>query len=221
MMKSEISPLTKPLLRGHLHQAAFFLALGACTMLIVLSQNAVSLVATVIYSLSQAGLFGISALYHRPNWSPSARLRMRRLDHCAIFVSIAGTFTPICMLAIPGVGGMRLLEIVWTAAAVGIIQALFWVTAPKWLVAIFYVIMGWMAFPYLPEINHALGLMSVGLLLAGGVTYTLGAIVYALKKPNPFPTYFGYHEIFHLLVIVAAIFHFSVIAKIVMNLQIS
>lgn len=214
-MKSEISSLTKPLLRGHLHQAAFFFALGACAMLIALSQNVVTLVATVIYSLSQAGLFGISALYHRPNWGPSGRMRMRRLDHSAIFVSIAGTCTPICMLAIPGTGGMKLLAIVWAAAALGIIQSLFWVKAPKWLAAILYVGMGWLAFPYLPEINTALGMTSVVLLLAGGVIYTLGAVVYAMRKPNPSPIYFGYHEIFHLLVIIAAICHFNVIARIV------
>lgn len=218
MMNPEISPLMKPLLRGHLHQAAFFFALGACAMLIILSQDAPTLVATMIYSLSQVGLFGVSALYHRPNWGTVGRMRMRRLDHSMIFVSIAGTFTPICMLAIPGAGGMKLLAIVWTTAVVGILQCWFWGKAPKWLAALFYVAMGWMVFPYISEINEALGLTSVVLLLTGGVIYTLGALVYAIKRPNPFPVYFGYHEIFHLLVVIAAICHFSVITRIVISL---
>lgn len=215
-MESQTKLITKPLLRGHLHQAAFFFALGACAMLLALSENPLTLTATAIYSLSQAGLFGVSALYHRPNWSPNARMRMRRLDHSAIFISIAGTCTPICLLAIPGMGGMKLLTIIWITAGVGIFQSLFWVNAPKWLAAILYVGMGWLAFPYLPEIKTALGPASVILLLVGGVIYTLGAMIYALKKPNPFPAYFGYHEIFHLLVILAAVCHFIVISRIVM-----
>ena len=193
--------------------------LGACAMLIALSQNATMLVATIIYSLSQAALFGISALYHRHNWGPIGRARMRRMDHSAIFISIAGTCTPICMLAIPDAGGMQLLSIIWATATAGVLQSVFWWKAPKWLAAILYVGMGWMAFPYLPEINAALGPLSVVFLLTGGVIYTLGAVVYATKKPNPWPVYFGYHEIFHIMVIIAAMFHFAVIAKIVLRFQ--
>ncbi|MDG0817880.1 hemolysin III family protein [Bdellovibrio sp. PAP01] len=215
MEKIELAPLNKPLLRGHFHQAAFFIAVGACAMLISLSPNSQSLIATVIYSLSLCGLFGVSALYHRPQWSPNARMWMRRLDHSAIFILIAGTSTPICMLAIPSEGGNKLLAIIWIAAAIGVMQSLFWVKAPKWLAAILYIIMGWLAAPYMPEMKNALGMTSVMLILVGGIIYTLGAVVYATKKPDPSPKYFGYHEIFHVLVIVAAALHFVVIAALV------
>ena len=214
MSKQEIviPPLSKPLLRGHFHQAAFFFALGACAMLIASSDSLRECMAALIYSLSLCGLFGVSALYHRPNWSPEARMWMRRLDHSAIFVLIAGTGTPISLLAIPNEGGLRLLTIIWIAAAVGVMQSLFWVKAPKWLAVILYIVMGWLAVPYMPEFSRALGSLSVWLLLVGGVIYTIGALIYGFKKPNPFPKYFGYHEIFHILVIIAAAFHFVVIA---------
>jgi hemolysin III len=140
-------------------------------------------------------------------------MRMRRLDHSAIFLLIAGTGTPLCLIAIPNNGGMQLLKIIWIACAIGVTQSLLWVNAPKWLAAILYVLMGWLAVPYMPELKSALGTLSVNLILAGGLIYTLGAVVYALKKPNPLPKYFGYHEIFHLLTIIAAGFHFVVIAS--------
>lgn len=212
-MNVNTTEATKPILRGHFHQAAFFFYLGACAMLMAQSQHFSEFVATLIYSLSLCGLFGISALYHRPRWSSQARMWMRRLDHSAIFLLIAGTGTPLCMLAIPNDGGMQLLKIIWIAAAIGVIQSLFWVSAPKWLAALLYIIMGWLAFPYMPELKKALGASGVNLILTGGIVYTLGAVVYALKKPNPSPKYFGYHEIFHILTIVAAGFHFVVIAS--------
>lgn len=215
MTKIDLPTLNKPLLRGHFHQAAFFVALGACAMLISLSANLQAVMATLIYSVSLCGLFGISALYHRPQWNPNQRMWMRRLDHSAIFILIAGTSTPICMLAIPSDGGMKLLTIIWSAAAIGVMQSLFWVKAPKWLAAILYIVMGWLAVPYMPEMKNALGTTSVMLVLVGGIIYTAGAVIYAMKKPNPSPKYFGYHEIFHLLVIIAAAFHFVVIAALV------
>lgn len=205
----------KPLLRGHFHQEAFFFALGACVLLLVLSVKSGTLLGATIYSISLCAMFGISALYHRPNWPEKARMWMRRLDHSAIFLMIAGTGTPLCLIAIPNNGGQDLLKIIWLAGALGITQSLFWVNAPKWLAAGLYLIMGWLAIPYLPELNRALGGPRVGLILAGGIIYSVGALVYALKKPNPLPKYFGYHEIFHLLVIVAAALHFYVIASLV------
>lgn len=184
-------------------------------MLIAGSRDTTTLMATVVYSLGLVILFGVSALYHRPQWKPEARAWMRRLDHAAIFVMIAGTGTPICLLALTGESGIKLLTIFWMAAALGVIQSLFWVNAPKWLSAILYIAMGWLAFPYLSEMKAALGLGSVILLLVGGVTYTVGALVYAFKWPNPWPRVFGYHEIFHVIVIVAAVLHFLVIMPLV------
>jgi channel protein, hemolysin III family len=212
MTEEQIPKLVKPLLRGHFHQAAFFFAMGACAMLISQSHNAREAVAMVVYSLGLVTLFGISALYHRPTWSPGPRAWMRRLDHAAIFVMIAGTGTPLSLLAISEESGNKLLMIFWGAAIIGIIQSVVWVNAPKLLSAILYVLMGWLAVPYLPEIQAALGTGSIVLLLAGGVIYTLGALVYAFKTPNPWPAVFGYHEIFHLMVIIAAVLHFLVIA---------
>lgn len=206
--------LIKPLLRGHFHQAAFFIALGACAMLIANATGFESILATVIYSASLMGLFGISALYHRPQWSPGPRMWMRRLDHAAIFLLIAGTCTPICLKLTPEDSGRLLLMMVWAAASVGILQSLFWVKAPKWISALMAIAVGWLAAPFLSEIRTLLGTSRMILLIIGGVIYTLGALVYALKKPNPLPKIFGYHEIFHLLVIVAAVFHFLVIVSI-------
>lgn len=210
-MKNTPQENIKPFLRGHFHQAAFFFAAGAGVMLIARSATFFESVATTIYTLCLCSLFGVSALYHRPQWSPQGRKWMRRLDHSAIFLLIAGTSTPLCLLAIPEKGGYQLLKIVWLAAVLGILQSLFWVNAPKWLAVILYIAMGWLAFPYLPELKQALGASKVHYILAGGVIYTVGAIIYGLKKPNPFPRIFGYHEIFHLLVILAAGLHFWVL----------
>ncbi len=215
-MNLEKQALAKPLLRGHFHQAAFFFALGACCMLLALSKGSTQVIANVIYALTLAGLFAISTLYHRPQWSPNARMWMRRLDHSAIFTLIAGTGTPLCLIALPEPAGMNMLILFWASAVVGVGQSLFWVSAPKWLAAILYIFMGWLAVPYLPELKAALGATNLWLLVVGGIIYTGGALVYALKKPNPWPRVFGYHEIFHLLVVIAAFFHFVVIANLVM-----
>ena len=168
-----------------------------------------------IYSLSLVSMFGISSLYHRPHWQPGARAWMKRADHAAIFFLIAGTGTPISWLALEPEAGKKLLLYVWATAAVGICQSLFWTRAPKWISVGLYLLCGWMVAPYIPEIGAALGANSVWLLVAGGVCYSLGAIIYAIKRPNPWPAIFGYHEIFHLLTIVGAAFHFIVIMRLV------
>lgn len=207
--------LSKPLLRGHFHQAAFFVALGACAMLVSQSSDSRNLMAALIYSFSLCGLFGISALYHRPTWKPVPRMWMRRLDHAAIYILIAGTSTPICLLALSPEIGTRLLQLVWGAATFGMFQSLFWVQAPKWVSSILYVVVGGIIFPYLAELKAVLSNNDIRLIYAGGVVYVAGAIIYALKRPNPAPQVFGYHEIFHLLVIAGAFFHFQVIAGLI------
>ena len=203
----------KPLLRGHSHQAAFFTAIGACSVLFLNAQGDKTILATLIYSFGLIALFGVSALYHRPTWQPDQRMWMRRLDHATIYIMIAGSSTPICLLALSPIVGTKLLQLVWFAAFFGIIQSLFWVNAPKWLSAVMYVTVGCLVIPYLPELRAALSLQDIWLLLSGGVVYTIGAIIYALRKPDPFPEIFGYHEIFHLLVIAGAAMHFLVIQK--------
>ncbi len=209
--------LTKPLLRGHFHQAAFFFALGACVMMLSNAHNLSTFLTLLIYSLSLTGLFAVSAVYHRPTWTPNIRMWMRRLDHAAIYVLIAGTGTPLFYLSLPPETGFKLLMLTWTIATFGIFQSLFWVNAPKWVSSIFYVCAGYIVVPYFSEMRASLGTSGITLILAGGFFYTAGAIIYALKKPDPWPKVFGYHEIFHLLVIVGAIFHFIAINSLIKN----
>lgn len=201
----------KPLLRGYLHQEAFFITLGASILLIAKSSTSLSLISSIVFSIGLLLLFGISALYHRPYWKPKARVFLKRLDHSAIFILIASTFTPICLLALPPTSGNMLLIIVWIAAVLGILQSIFWVKAPKIVTALLYIIMGWQALPYLKELNQSLGTPQVSLLITGGIIYTIGAIFYAAKKPKLYPTVFGYHELFHFFTIIAAACHFAVI----------
>lgn len=214
-MSTPKNALTKPLLRGHSHQAAFFVAIGACAMLISKAHDSRNLLAAIIYSLSLCGLFGISALYHRPTWSPKPRMWMRRLDHAAIYILIAGTSTPICLLSLDPLVGKKLLQLVWGAALFGIFQSLFWVQAPKWVSSILYVTVGGLIFPYRAELKAALRESDLWLIYSGGIVYVLGAITYALKRPNPNPKIFGYHEIFHLLVVAGALLHFLVVSKLI------
>lgn len=205
----------KPLLRGHFHQAAFFFFLGACTMLIFSSKNQLSFIASVIYGVCVITLFGVSASYHRPTWGPAMRNKMKRLDHAAIFLLIAGTCTPVSLLGMDSEGGKHFLILIWTVTALGVLQTLFWLSAPRWLNGILYIVVGWLVTPYVPNIYNTLGFGKVLLLFIGGVIYSLGAVIYILKRPNPYPMVFGYHEIFHLFTIVAAIFHLVVVSQLV------
>lgn len=211
----DLSPNMKPALRGYLHQEAFFVALGACILLIAKSTNSISYLSSLVYSLGLLLLFGISAIYHRPQWEPKQRAVLKRLDHSAIFVLIAGTFTPICLLGLPQEQGNLLLIVIWVAALAGIIQSIFWVKAPKWLTALFYIAMGWMALPYLAVLKISLGTASLLLLAIGGVVYTVGAVFYAKKRPNIRPGIFGYHELFHLFTVIGAAFHFVVVYRLI------
>ena len=161
--------------------------------------------------MSLVALFSVSALYHRPTWSPRARLWMRRLDHSAIFLLIAGTFTPLCLL----LGDARahtLLALVWGGAGLGVLRALLWPRAPRWVATALYLGLGWAAIPLVPAMYRALGPLSLALLAGGGILYSVGAVVYATRRPDPFPRVFGYHEIFHALVVAAAGLHFAVAA---------
>jgi hemolysin III len=210
-------PAIKPLLRGVSHEIAAFAALAAWIGLAVAAHPGRGRVAADVYGASLFALFTISALYHRPTWPPRARLLWRRLDHSAIFLLIAGTYTPFCLL-LGGTAGNALLAVVWGGAAAGVVQSVAWPTAPKPLSAAVYLLLGWVVVPVLPALRQELGLLSIGLLAAGGLAYSLGAVVYALRRPDPFPRVFGYHEVFHALVIVAAVLHFLVAARAVLAL---
>ncbi len=207
--------LKKPLLRGYLHQEAFFVALGACALLLAKSSTSIAFVSSLVYSMGLLLLFGISAVYHRPHWEPAQRAVMKRLDHSAIYILIASTVTPICLLALSDPARHQLLTVMWIAALGGILQSVFWVKAPKVLTALFYVAMGWLAFPYFGSIRESLGLNQVRLILVGGIAYTLGAACYALRWPKLSPGIFGYHELFHAFTIIGAGLHFIVIYQLV------
>lgn len=200
-------------MRGVSHQIAFFLSLIAGTALVAAAGEGRATWAAGIYAISLSTLLGISALYHRVDWAPTARLRMRRLDHAAIFLLIAGSYTPVCVVALRD--GSTMLAAIWIAAAIGIVRAIWWPYAPKWLTASLYVITGWLAMFEWRGMSDALGTTGIAALLVGGVLYTVGAVVYAGRWPNPFPRTFGYHEIFHLYVIGAAVAHFAMIHGVV------
>jgi hemolysin III len=202
----------KPLLRGWLHLGAFFVTLIAGPILISEAPSPGTTAALSVYVLSVLALFGVSAAFHRKNWSPRARRRMRRADHATIFVAIAGTYTAVSVLALEGWARVVILLVVWIGAVGGIALRQLWLDAPKWAVAVPYVVVGWSALAVLPQLVHGLGGVGFTLLVLGGAFYTAGAIVYALRKPDPWPGVFGYHEVFHACTIAGATLHFAVIA---------
>jgi hemolysin III len=172
--------------------------------------------AAAIYAGSVSALFGASALYHRVTWSSlRARRWMRRLDHSMIFVLIAGTYTPFALLVLEGALATVILVVVWAGALAGVLLKLVWIEAPKPLVAVLYVMLGWVAVAAFPDLLDGLGVTSMALVVAGGLLYTAGAVVYALGRPNPVPAVFGYHEVFHALVIAAAALQYAVIVFVI------
>jgi hemolysin III len=207
--------LDKPQWRGVMHQVGFFVALLGGALLVALTPTARA--ACAVYAVSLAAMLGASAAYHRPNWPPKQRVWMRRLDHAAIFILIAGTATPFA-LALHGAARVHFLGLMWGGAGVGVMRALFWIQAPKVLVAVLALALGWAATPFLPTIAAALGTATIAWLAAGGVAYTLGALAYAFKRPNPWPARFGYHEVFHALVVVAAVCHFVAVTLVASTL---
>ena len=206
-------PMGKPRLRGVSHEWAFFVSIPLGVWLVVSAPTGKAGVAAGVYALSVALLFGASALSHRITWaSAAARRWMRRIDHSAIFVLIAGTYTPFALLTLDGWLATAILVAVWAGAAAGIVMTMVWIDAPKWLIAIVYVALGWVAIAAFPEMLDDLGIAAVALVAAGGALYTAGAVIYALKRPDPAPAVFGYHEIFHVLVIAAAALQYVVVA---------
>jgi hemolysin III len=205
--------LTKPRLRGVSHQWAFYVSLALGAALVVAAPAGQPRLAAVVYAVSVAALFGTSALYHRITWaSQAARRWMRRLDHSMIYFLIAGTYTPFALLVLDGDLATVILVVVWAGALAGIFMKLIWIDAPKALVALLYLALGWVAVAAFPSLLDELGITGTALVVAGGLLYTAGALVYAFQRPNPVPTVFGYHEVFHALVILAAALQYAVIA---------
>jgi len=209
---AEAAARPKPLMRGWLHLGAFVATCIAGPILVSDAPTTGATVALVVYVISIALLFGVSAAFHLKHWSPVARRRMRRADHSMIFVAIAGSYTAVAGLALTGWARVAILVIAWVGAVVGITLRQVWLNAPKWAIALPYVVVGWCALLVAPQLVHSLGGAGFALLLAGGAAYTVGAVVYARKRPDPWPTVFGYHEVFHLCTIIGAGLHFYVIA---------
>ena len=203
---------TRPRLRGVLHEAAFFVALVAGSLVVFFAEGARRTVAAAIFAASVALMLGASALYHRVTWSPSVRPWMRRIDHAGIYLLIAGSYTPVGLLTVHGAMRHVVLAIVWSGAAAAILLKLVWVAAPKWLSAVIGIALGWVGVAAMPQVFEHAGAAAFALLVAGGLAYTGGAIVYALRRPNPVPAVFGYHEVFHALTLVAVACQYVAIA---------
>ncbi len=208
-------PLKKPKLRGYFHREGFFGFLGAFVVMTAQSTDLKHFIASIAFSLGMLILFGISATYHVPHWTPEKRAFLRRLDHAAIFGAIWGGFVPFCLLALPENRGYPLLEIVSVIAVVGILQSLFWVKAPKWFMTAFSLGMAWSVLPYIGEIGNSIGQRNVSLMAIGGGVYTFGALCYALKRPRLKPTHFGYHELFHVCTLFGSACFFFVIYQMI------
>ena len=204
------SDLGKPRMRGWLHTYAFFVAVVCGVVLSALAATRpgiAPLVSCVVYALTVCGLFGVSALYHRRMWTPRGYQIMRRLDHSMIFVFIAGTYTPFSVLLLPPGKATLILAVVWGGALAGVAMKLIWPHAPRWVSAPLYLALGWVAVAVLPDILGQGGVTALVLLLVGGLAYSVGAVFYALRRPNPWPTVFGHHEFFHACTLLAALLH--------------
>lgn len=204
--------IARPLLRGVFHQLGFSASLVVGTLLIVGADGAREHVAAAVFAGAVAVCFGTSALYHRITWTPRLRLWMRRADHAGVYLLIAGTYTPVCLLVLTGAWRWVVLAVVSAGAGAAAVFKFIWVGAPKWLAAAIGIALGWVGVAVLPQLATRLNPAGVALLGAGGLLYTAGAIVYARRRPDPAPTVFGYHELFHVLTLVAVSCQYVAIA---------
>jgi hemolysin III len=206
----------KPTWRGWIHAGTFPVTIAAGIVLLVLADGAAAKWSSAVFVVSSMLLFGNSALYHRFNWKPRTRVILKRIDHANIFLLIAGSYTPITVLALPPNKAVLLLSLVWGGTILGIAFRVFWIHAPRWLYVPLYLLLGWGAMMFIVDFFRA-DVVMMTLILAGGLCYSVGAVVYGLKKPNPVPGVFGFHEIFHTLTVVAFLCHFVAILLIAMH----
>jgi hemolysin III len=202
----------KPRLRGWLHAVMFPTAVAVGIVLVAFANTTSARVAAAVFAITAALLFGTSALLHRGSWSPRVEGVLRRMDHSNIYLIIAGTYTPFAVLALPPGKGRVLLSIVWVGALAGVAFRVLWVGAPRWLYTPVYVALGWVAIFYLPDLMNGAGIVAVVLIALGGVLYTAGAVVYGMKRPNPSPRWFGFHEVFHVLTVAAFTAHYVAVS---------
>lgn len=213
---TEMFAATRPRLRGVLHEAGFVVACGVGVAFLV-PLDGERLAAGTVFATSACTMLGASTLYHRVGWTPAVRLWMRRVDHAGIYLLIAGTYTPVGLLSLHGPLQALVLGVAWSGAAIAILTELCWATAPKWFSVALAISLGWTGVLALPQLAHTAGAGAVALLAAGGVAYTAGAIVYGLRRPDPAPNVFGYHEIFHALTLVALACQYVAIAVFVIR----
>lgn len=206
----------KPSWRGWIHLGTLPLAIAAGVVLIVLAEGTAATVTSAVFALSSWLLFGISGTYHRFSWKPRQKVLLKRLDHANIFLLIAGTYTPIAWLALPPEKATLLLSIIWGGSLLGIAFRVLWITAPRWLYVPLYLGLGWAAVMYIQDL-FAANVATMVLVIVGGVFYSLGAVIYATKWPDPSPTHFGFHEIFHVLTVLAFVSHWVAVLLVAIN----
>lgn len=210
--RRELIATATPRLRGWLHATAAPLSITAGIVLVALAGNPEARVACGIFAATTAALFGVSAVYHRGRWSHPARAVLRRLDHANIFLIIAGTYTPFTVLLLDGTRQRVLLWVIWAGALTGVAFRLLWLGAPRWLYTPVYIALGWTAVFFLPGFVAAGGVAILVLILVGGGLYSAGGVIYALRRPNPSPRWFGFHEIFHSCTVAAYIVHYVAVS---------
>ena len=207
--------LAQPRFRGVMHHVMFFVSIVACIPLILKSTNYTEATSMIIYSVGLLSMFGFSALYHRRKSTIEVKKFLRKLDHTGIFLMIAGTFTPVCLLALPPESGLTLLTIIWIVAFIGILQSMFFGNIHRILRASIYLIAGYVALPFISVIFLSLSTSKIVLVIVGGAIYSMGAVAYGFRFPKLSPDVFGFHEVFHTLVIIAAILHFIVVYSLI------
>lgn len=212
---SDAPAASKPRWRGVQHQWAAAFAAGAGTALVALAPTTEARIASAIYATSLMLLLTVSGVYHGGHWRHSVRMWLRRADHASIFLLIGGTYTPVAMLGLDAATGRQLLLVIWSGVALGIVVSMFWPGAPKFISASIALAVGWTIVPYLDELGRSLSTPAIWLIALGGIAYTAGALVYALRRPNPWPASFGYHEVFHTLTLVGAGLHLAAVILLV------
>lgn len=211
----ELAQSVKPRLRGWLHAGTFPAVLVAGLVLVALGPTLPARLAAAVYALTSALLFGVSALYHRGHWSERAEATLRRFDHANIYLIIAGTYTPFALLALHGTARTAVLSVIWSGAAAGVFFRIVWVGAPRWLYTILYIGLGWVAAGVMPELLDGAGITALVLVCAGGLLYSVGGLVYGLRRPDPSPRWFGFHEVFHAFTVAAYVAQYIAVSFVV------
>jgi hemolysin III len=203
----------RPKYRGVSHRIAFHCAIVAGAILVWAARDAQTRFPCIVYATFLSAMFGVSATLHRADWSPRTYSWLRRADHSTIFVCIAGTYTPFALLGLGGTSGTKLCLLAWTVCSIGVLRAMLWPHAPRAITSTCYVAAGWFSVAFIPELRAALDPVTFALIFGGGAIFTIGAVIYLLKWPDPIPAVFGYHEVFHIVIILGCTTHFAAVVR--------